>query len=90
MRVFGLTSKFLNFSQVLYRGIRTRLCKSRTLHIAVRWAPIDKNRKLTVKKDFGLKNGFSVESMAGLDEMADKWLVFNRYWGLKRFARPQK
>ena len=39
---------------------------------AFRWAPIDKNRNLTVKKDFGLKNGFSVESVAGLDEMADK------------------
>ena len=36
------------------------------------WAPIDKNRNLTVKKDFGLKNGFSVESVAGLDEMPDK------------------
>ena len=36
MRVFGLASKFWGFSQVLYRGMRTRLCKSRTLHIAVR------------------------------------------------------
>ena len=40
MRVFRLTSKFRDFSQVLYRGMRTRLRKSRTLHIAVRWGAI--------------------------------------------------
>ena len=43
MRVFVLASKFWSFSQVLYRGIHqepdtvsTHLCKSRTLHIAIR------------------------------------------------------
>ena len=40
MRVSGLASKFWSFNQVLYRGMRTRLCKTRTLHIAVRLPPI--------------------------------------------------
>ena len=37
MRVFRLVSKFWSFSQVLYRGTRMHLCKSRTLHIAKRY-----------------------------------------------------
>jgi len=37
MRVFRLASMFWSFSRVLYRGMRTRFCKSRTLHIAVRY-----------------------------------------------------
>jgi hypothetical protein len=37
---FGLMSKFFGSSQVLYRGMRTRLRKSRTVHKAFRLAGI--------------------------------------------------
>jgi len=50
MRVFRLTSKFRCFSQVLYRGMRTRLCKSRTLNIAVRYSTFGNVDNLRVFK----------------------------------------
>ena len=50
MRVFGLESKFWSFSQVLYRGMRTRLRKSRTLHIAVRCAAVSNRNQTPMKK----------------------------------------
>ena len=50
MRVFVLASKFWGFSQVLYRGMRTRLCKSRTLHIAKRYVQAIIKATVIVKK----------------------------------------
>ena len=36
MRVFRLKSRLWSFSQAFYRGMRTRLRKPRTVHIAIR------------------------------------------------------
>jgi len=49
MRVFLLASKFWSFSQVLYRVMRTRFRKSRTLHIAKRLAPSKKTTDTMTK-----------------------------------------
>jgi hypothetical protein len=59
-------SKFFGSSQVLYRGMRTRLRKSRTVHAAFRWQPF-----LSVKSYIFVKTENRIDNKRHNDKKAD-------------------